>query len=105
MRRWRRRRPAGRRLRWLPCSLVSPVDGRGRGPPFGRHHAYINLNVDRTERNHDRASVLDRSLGIRAMPHPLTGPVVAFASRLRFPTLFKVTLGLMVMSWLLPDVV
>jgi len=39
------------------------------------------------------------------MPHPLTGPVVAFASRLRFPTLFKVTLGLMLMSWLLPDVV
>ena len=39
------------------------------------------------------------------MPHPLTGPVVAFASRLRFPTLFKVTLGLMVMSWLLPDLI
>lgn len=37
------------------------------------------------------------------MPHPMTGPVVGFASRLRFPTLFKVTLALMVLSWLLPD--
>ena len=37
------------------------------------------------------------------MPHPLTGPLVGFASRLRFPTLFKITLALMVLSWLLPD--
>jgi hypothetical protein len=37
------------------------------------------------------------------MAHPLTGPLVAFASRLRFPTLFKITLALMLVSWLLPD--
>ena len=37
------------------------------------------------------------------MPHPITGPLTAFASRLRFPTLFKLTLGLMLLSWLLPD--
>lgn len=36
------------------------------------------------------------------MPHPLTGPLVGFASRLRFPTLFKITLGLMLVSWLWP---
>jgi hypothetical protein len=36
------------------------------------------------------------------MAHPLTGPVVGFASRLRFPTLFKITLGLMLLSWLWP---
>ncbi|WP_374602468.1 DUF6116 family protein [Arenimonas sp.] len=37
------------------------------------------------------------------MPHPLTGPLTAFAARLRFPTLFKLTLALMLVSWLLPD--
>mgnify|MGYP006176854353 FL=1 len=37
------------------------------------------------------------------MPHPMTGPVLGFAARLRFPTLFKVTVGLMLVSWLLPD--
>lgn len=36
------------------------------------------------------------------MTHPLTGPVVGFASRLRFPTLFKVTIVLMLVSWLWP---
>lgn len=36
------------------------------------------------------------------MPHPLTGPVVGFASRLRFPTLFKITVVLMLVSWLWP---
>ncbi|KAA2284448.1 DUF6116 family protein [Arenimonas fontis] len=36
------------------------------------------------------------------MPHPLTGPLVGFASRLRFPTLFKITLALMLVSWLWP---
>lgn len=36
------------------------------------------------------------------MPHPLTGPVVGFASRLRFPTLFRITLVLMLVSWLWP---
>lgn len=37
------------------------------------------------------------------MPHPITGPLTAFASRLRHPTLFKITVGLMLLSWLLPD--
>lgn len=37
------------------------------------------------------------------MTHPLTGPLVGFASRLRFPTLFKITLVLMLISWLWPD--
>ena len=36
------------------------------------------------------------------MPHPLTGPVVGFAARLRFPTLFKITVALMLISWLWP---
>ena len=36
------------------------------------------------------------------MAHPLTGPLVGFASRLRFPTLFKITVGLMLVSWLWP---
>lgn len=36
------------------------------------------------------------------MPHPVTGPVVGFASRLKFPTLFKITLALMLVSWLWP---
>lgn len=37
------------------------------------------------------------------MANPLTAPLVGFASKLRFPTLFKITLALMVLSWLLPD--
>ncbi|HLU12392.1 MAG TPA: DUF6116 family protein [Arenimonas sp.] len=36
------------------------------------------------------------------MSHPLTGPLVGFASRLRYPTLFKITLVLMLISWLWP---
>lgn len=36
------------------------------------------------------------------MTHPLTGPLVGFAGRLRFPTLFKVTVALMLVSWLWP---
>ena len=36
------------------------------------------------------------------MPNPFTAPVVAFASRLRWPTLFKVTVALMLVSWLWP---
>lgn len=36
------------------------------------------------------------------MTHPLTGPLVGFASRLRFPTLFKITIALMLVSWLWP---
>lgn len=36
------------------------------------------------------------------MPHPLTGPAVGFASRLRFPTLFKITIALLLVSWLWP---
>lgn len=37
------------------------------------------------------------------MANPLTAPLVGFASKLRFPTLFKLTLALMALSWLLPD--
>ena len=36
------------------------------------------------------------------MPNPLTAPLVAFASRLKYPTLFKITVGLMLLSWLWP---
>ena len=36
------------------------------------------------------------------MPSPLTAPIVAFASRLRHPTLFKITVVLMLVSWLWP---
>ena len=36
------------------------------------------------------------------MPNPLLGPFLAYAGRLRFPTLFKVTVGLMLVSWLWP---
>ncbi len=36
------------------------------------------------------------------MPHPLTGPALGFASRLRHPTLFKLTVALMLVSWLWP---
>ena len=36
------------------------------------------------------------------MPNPFTAPLVAFASRLRYPTLFKLTVGLMLVSWLWP---
>lgn len=37
------------------------------------------------------------------MPNPLTAPVVGFASRLRFPTLFKITVGLLLLNVLWPD--
>ena len=36
------------------------------------------------------------------MPSPLIGPILAFASRLRHPTLFKITVVLMLVSWLWP---
>lgn len=36
------------------------------------------------------------------MPHPLTGPALGFASRLEHPTLFKLTVALMLVSWLWP---
>ena len=36
------------------------------------------------------------------MAHPLTGPLVGFASRLRFPTLFKISVALLLLSWLWP---
>ena len=35
--------------------------------------------------------------------NPLTAPIVAFASRLRFPTLFLVTAALFVLDVLIPD--
>ena len=34
------------------------------------------------------------------MPNPFTAPLVAFASRLKHPTLFKLTVALMLVSWL-----
>lgn len=37
------------------------------------------------------------------MSNPLTAPIFAFASRLRFPTLFLVTAGLFVLDMLVPD--
>jgi hypothetical protein len=37
------------------------------------------------------------------MAHPLTGPVIGYMSRLRFPTLFKITVGLFVLNLLIPD--
>ena len=39
------------------------------------------------------------------MSNPLTGPIFAFASRLRFPTLFFVTAGLFVLDLLIPDII
>lgn len=36
------------------------------------------------------------------MSHPLTAPLIAFLGRLRYPTLFKLTLVLMAISWLWP---
>ena len=38
------------------------------------------------------------------MSHPLLGPFLAFASKLRFRTLFLVTAGLFVVDLVIPDV-
>jgi len=37
------------------------------------------------------------------MASPLTGPFLAYAARLRFPTLFKVTLALFLLDLFIPD--
>ena len=37
------------------------------------------------------------------MPNPLTAPLVQFASRLRFPVLFTITLVLWAITLLVPD--
>lgn len=37
------------------------------------------------------------------MPNPATGPIMGFASRLRFPTLFFITLGLWAINMVIPD--
>jgi hypothetical protein len=37
------------------------------------------------------------------MANPLTGPFLAYASQLRFPTLFKITLGVFLLDLLVPD--
>ena len=37
------------------------------------------------------------------MANPLTGPFLAYASQLRFPTLFKITLGIFIVDLLIPD--
>ena len=39
------------------------------------------------------------------MASPLTGPLLAYAARLRFPTLFKITLGLFLLDVLIPDLI
>ena len=39
------------------------------------------------------------------MPNPLTGPFLAYASQLRFPTLFKITLAIFLVDLVLPDVI
>ena len=37
------------------------------------------------------------------MSHPATGTLLGFASRLRFPTLFFITLGLWAVNLVIPD--
>jgi hypothetical protein len=37
------------------------------------------------------------------MPNPATGPLMGFASRLKFPTLFFITLGLWALNMVIPD--
>jgi len=37
------------------------------------------------------------------MSNPMTGPFLAYAARLRFPTLFKITLGVFLLDLLIPD--
>jgi hypothetical protein len=37
------------------------------------------------------------------MSHPILGPVLGFANRLRFPTLFFITAALFVVDLLIPD--
>ena len=39
------------------------------------------------------------------MSHPLLGPLLAYAGRLRFPTLFLVTLVLFFVDLVVPDLV
>ena len=37
------------------------------------------------------------------MPNPATGPIMGFAARLRFPTLFFITLALWGVNMVIPD--
>jgi hypothetical protein len=37
------------------------------------------------------------------MPSPLLAPALAFARRLRYPTLFKITAGLFLLTLFVPD--
>ena len=37
------------------------------------------------------------------MANPLTGPFLAYAARLRFPTLFKITVAVFFLDLLIPD--
>lgn len=39
------------------------------------------------------------------MPNPLLGPLLAYAARLRFPTLFLIAMTLFVVDVVVPDVV
>jgi hypothetical protein len=55
---------------------------------------------------HDRLQLLNPYVlfGNRSfMTNPLTGPFLAYASRLRFPTLFKITLGIFLVDLVVPD--
>jgi len=55
---------------------------------------------------HDRLQALNPRVhfGNRSfMTSPLTGPFLAYAARLRFPTLFKITLGIFLVDLLIPD--
>jgi hypothetical protein len=39
------------------------------------------------------------------MANPVTGPFLAYAARLRFPTLFKITVGLFLFDLFIPDMI
>jgi hypothetical protein len=56
-----------------------------------RHHRSQALNRSALNGNHS------------FMTSPLTGPFLAFAARLRFPTLFWITAGIFVVDLLIPD--
>ena len=55
---------------------------------------------------HDRPQALNPSALIgnhSFMTAPLTGPFLAFASRLRYPTLFWITAGIFLVDLVIPD--
>ena len=57
---------------------------------------------------HDRPQALNPRVLIgnhSFMSNPLTGPILAFASRLRFPTLFWIVVLLFLVDLIIPDVI